>query len=72
MEMALECARRAKGSTFPNPAVGAVVVKNGRVAGKGATAPGGVPHAEIIALTQAGNRAFGASVRDARALQSLR
>ena len=49
-----------QGSTFPNPAVGAVVV-NGRVAGKGATAPGGVPHAEIIALTQAGNRAFGAS-----------
>ena len=60
MEMALDCARRAKGSTFPNPAVGAVVVKNGKVAGKGATALGGVPHAEIVALTQAGNRAFGA------------
>jgi len=60
MEMALDCAQRAKGSTFPNPAVGAVVVKKGRVAGKAATALGGVPHAEIIALTQAGNRAFGA------------
>src|SRR5271157_2291170 len=60
MQQALSLADKAKGLTFPNPAVGAVVVKNGAVVGKGATSPCGGPHAERNALKQAGGKARGA------------
>ncbi len=60
MERALSLARRAVGSTSPNPAVGAVLVKGGRVIGEGYTQPPGGPHAEIVALRQAGAAARGA------------
>jgi diaminohydroxyphosphoribosylaminopyrimidine deaminase/5-amino-6-(5-phosphoribosylamino)uracil reductase len=62
MARALELADRALGRTSPNPAVGAVVVKNGRVVGEGFTQPPGADHAEIVALRAAGPRADGASL----------
>ncbi len=62
MSVALSQANRVKGTTFPNPAVGAVVVKNGKITGKGATSPCGGPHAEINALTDAGRRSRGATL----------
>jgi len=55
-------ARKSKGQTHPNPAVGAVVVKNGMVISKGRTAPAGGPHAEVCALKKAGSRARGATL----------
>jgi diaminohydroxyphosphoribosylaminopyrimidine deaminase/5-amino-6-(5-phosphoribosylamino)uracil reductase len=55
-------AQCAKGQTFPNPAVGAVVVAGGVVVGRGATSPCGGPHAEKVALAQAGKRAEGAEL----------
>src|SRR5437588_2017174 len=57
---ALELARSVLGRTRPNPAVGAVLVRDGTVVGEGATRPPGGPHAEIIALRAAGERARGA------------
>lgn len=62
MQLALSLADKAKGETFPNPAVGAVVVKKGTVVGKGATSPCGGPHAERNALAQAGQKARGATM----------
>ncbi len=62
MSRALELARAVKGATFPNPAVGAVVVAGGRVVGEGATAACGGPHAEKTALLRAGSKARGASL----------
>ncbi|MBV8939240.1 MAG: bifunctional diaminohydroxyphosphoribosylaminopyrimidine deaminase/5-amino-6-(5-phosphoribosylamino)uracil reductase RibD [Alphaproteobacteria bacterium] len=62
MRQALNLARRNLGQTWPNPAVGAVVVKEGRVLGTGATARGGRPHAEPQALLQAGAEARGATL----------
>ncbi len=62
MECALSLARLATGYTSPNPAVGAVVVKDGLVVGMGYTHPAGSEHAEIMALRQAGNRAEGATM----------
>ena len=59
MKMALELARKGKGNVEPNPMVGAVLVKNGRVVGKGFHAGYGGPHAEINALNQAGKNAAG-------------
>ena len=53
MASALTLARRALGRTAPNPAVGAVIVRDGMVLGRGATAAGGRPHAETRALAQA-------------------
>jgi diaminohydroxyphosphoribosylaminopyrimidine deaminase/5-amino-6-(5-phosphoribosylamino)uracil reductase len=53
MHMALTLAARSLGRVAPNPAVGAVLVRNGRVLGRGATADGGRPHAEAVALEQA-------------------
>jgi diaminohydroxyphosphoribosylaminopyrimidine deaminase/5-amino-6-(5-phosphoribosylamino)uracil reductase len=50
----------ARGRTAPNPNVGCLVVKDGQIVGRGATATGGRPHAEAIALTEAGKRANGA------------
>ncbi|MBI2935700.1 MAG: bifunctional diaminohydroxyphosphoribosylaminopyrimidine deaminase/5-amino-6-(5-phosphoribosylamino)uracil reductase RibD [Chloroflexi bacterium] len=57
MERALTLARQALGTTSPNPAVGAVLVKDGRIVGEGFTQPSGGPHAEIVALQQAGAQA---------------
>jgi diaminohydroxyphosphoribosylaminopyrimidine deaminase/5-amino-6-(5-phosphoribosylamino)uracil reductase len=57
MECALSLARLAIGYTSPNPAVGAVVVKDGLVVGMGYTQPAGSEHAEVMALRQAGGRA---------------
>ena len=61
MRHALRLAERALGSTAPNPAVGCVIVKDGRIAGRGWTQPGGRPHAETMALVQAGASAEGAT-----------
>jgi len=60
MERALELARQALGSSSPNPAVGAVVVKEGKIIGEGYTQPAGFDHAEIVALKRAGPAARGA------------
>jgi diaminohydroxyphosphoribosylaminopyrimidine deaminase / 5-amino-6-(5-phosphoribosylamino)uracil reductase len=60
MARALHLAARALGSSSPNPAVGAVLVKDGRVVGEGWTQPPGQSHAEIVALGQAGEQARGA------------
>ena len=62
MERALALARDAVGSTSPNPAVGAVVVRNGEVVGEGHTQPAGQAHAEVVALRRAGARARGATL----------
>lgn len=63
MGMALSLARRGLGRTAPNPAVGAVVVSpEGVVLGRGWTQPGGRPHAEPVALAQAGEAARGATL----------
>ena len=50
MQLALTLGRRGQGRTWPNPAVGAVVVKDGVIIGRGWTQPGGRPHAEPEAL----------------------
>ncbi|WP_328809154.1 bifunctional diaminohydroxyphosphoribosylaminopyrimidine deaminase/5-amino-6-(5-phosphoribosylamino)uracil reductase RibD [Profundibacterium mesophilum] len=60
MRHALGLARRGLGNVWPNPAVGCVIVKDGRVVGRGWTQPGGRPHAEAMALAQAGPLAAGA------------
>ncbi|MFO7262642.1 MAG: riboflavin biosynthesis protein RibD [Bacillaceae bacterium G1] len=62
MNMALELARAALGQTSPNPAVGAVVVRNGEVVGLGAHLRAGEPHAEVHALRMAGEKAAGATL----------
>lgn len=62
MREALAEARRAVGRTHPNPAVGAVVVREGQVVGRGYTAPPGGPHAEVRAIADAGPRARGADL----------
>jgi diaminohydroxyphosphoribosylaminopyrimidine deaminase/5-amino-6-(5-phosphoribosylamino)uracil reductase len=62
MELALALGRRGLGRTWPNPAVGAVVVKDGVIVGRGWTQPGGRPHAEPVALAQAGAAARGATL----------
>jgi diaminohydroxyphosphoribosylaminopyrimidine deaminase / 5-amino-6-(5-phosphoribosylamino)uracil reductase len=59
MRAALALARRGLGLTWPNPSVGCVIVTDGRVVGRGATAPSGRPHAETLALERAGARARG-------------
>lgn len=62
MARALELAARGLNTTTPNPRVGAVVVKDGRVVGEGWHRRAGEPHAEIVALAQAGGDARGATV----------
>ena len=63
MDEALRLAEDARGRSAPNPNVGCVIVSaGGRIVGRGATAAGGRPHAEAIALEQAGRRAKGATV----------
>jgi diaminohydroxyphosphoribosylaminopyrimidine deaminase/5-amino-6-(5-phosphoribosylamino)uracil reductase len=59
---ALELAERGRGTTHPNPVVGAVVVKDGEVVGEGWHERKGGPHAEIVALGVAGERARGATL----------
>jgi len=59
MRSALALARRGNGQTWPNPSVGCVIVKDGRVVGRATTAPGGRPHAEPQALAMAGEAARG-------------
>ncbi|MDI3337096.1 bifunctional diaminohydroxyphosphoribosylaminopyrimidine deaminase/5-amino-6-(5-phosphoribosylamino)uracil reductase RibD [Defluviimonas aestuarii] len=61
MAHALGLARRGLGRVWPNPAVGCVIVKDGRIVGRGWTQPGGRPHAETVALAQAGSAARGAT-----------
>jgi diaminohydroxyphosphoribosylaminopyrimidine deaminase/5-amino-6-(5-phosphoribosylamino)uracil reductase len=62
MQHALALSQRGLGTTFPNPSVGCVIVKNGHVIGRGHTQPGGRPHAETVALAQASIEAEGATV----------
>jgi len=62
MQLALALGRRGLGRTWPNPAVGAVVVKDGVIVGRGWTQAGGRPHAEPVALAHAGEAARGATL----------
>jgi len=63
MDEALRLAEAARGRSAPNPNVGCVIVSSaGRIVGRGATAEGGRPHAEAVALAQAGKRARDATV----------
>lgn len=61
MRAALALAGRNLGATWPNPSVGCVIVRDGRVLGRGSTQPGGRPHAETVALGRAGEQARGAT-----------
>lgn len=65
MRLALAQARRAEGRCYPNPAVGAVVVRGERVLGRGFTRPAGGPHAEVVALERATRRHGRRAVRGA-------
>jgi diaminohydroxyphosphoribosylaminopyrimidine deaminase/5-amino-6-(5-phosphoribosylamino)uracil reductase len=62
MRQAMRLARRGKGCTSPNPAVGAVIVRRGRVVGRGWHQRAGEAHAEVGAITQAGASARGATM----------
>ena len=62
MQLALSLGRRGLGNTWPNPAVGAVVVRDGVIVSRGWTQPGGRPHAEPEALARAGGAARGATL----------
>ena len=62
MQRALDLARQAKGRTSPNPLVGAVIVKDGKVIGEGYHQKAGTPHAEVHALNSAGEDAKGATL----------
>ena len=61
MRTALALARRGLGAVWPNPAVGCVIINEGRAVGRGWTQPGGRPHAETEALRRAGQAARGAT-----------
>ena len=62
LELALELAERGRGTTKPNPVVGAVLVRDGEVVGRGWHERAGGPHAEIVALDAAGDAARGATL----------
>ncbi|MHB8918335.1 MAG: bifunctional diaminohydroxyphosphoribosylaminopyrimidine deaminase/5-amino-6-(5-phosphoribosylamino)uracil reductase RibD [Desulfocucumaceae bacterium] len=62
MKMALDLAAEAMGRTSPNPMVGAVVVREGEIAGTGFHARAGTPHAEVVALKNAGDSARGSTL----------
>ncbi|MFN0155766.1 MAG: bifunctional diaminohydroxyphosphoribosylaminopyrimidine deaminase/5-amino-6-(5-phosphoribosylamino)uracil reductase RibD [Gaiella sp.] len=62
LERALELAAAAAGRGYPNPTVGAVVVRDGEVVGEGVSEPAGGPHAEVLALAAAGDRARGSTL----------
>ena len=57
MALALSLGQRGQGCVWPNPAVGCVIVQGTRIVGRGWTQPGGRPHAEAMALEQAGDLA---------------
>ena len=61
MQLALSLGRRGMGRVAPNPAVGCVIVKQGRIVGRGWTQAGGRPHAETVALAEVGEAARGAT-----------
>ena len=61
MEAAIALGERGRGRSTPNPNVGCVIVSDGELVGQGWTQPGGRPHAEAVALEQAGERARGAT-----------
>jgi diaminohydroxyphosphoribosylaminopyrimidine deaminase/5-amino-6-(5-phosphoribosylamino)uracil reductase len=71
MRAALALARRGLGVTWPNPSVGCVIGREGRVLGRGWTQPGGRPHAEQMALAQARERWGAEALRGATAWVSL-
>lgn len=71
MQMALSLARARLGQVAPNPAVGAVILQGARVLGRGVTGAGGRPHAEVVALTQARQRAGAEALRGATAYVTL-
>lgn len=60
MRLAMKLALKARGNTSPNPMVGALVVKNGKIIARGYHEKAGLPHAEIVALDEAGKNAKGA------------
>ena len=62
MEEAFIEATKVKGHTLPNPPVGAVLIKNGKIIGRGGTLPAGQAHAEIVALRQSGEKSTGATL----------
>ena len=62
MRRALALARKGEGLTRPNPPVGAVVVRRGRLVGEGYHRKAGGPHAEVLALRKAGAQAKGATL----------
>lgn len=62
MNLALDEARRGLGRTSPNPCVGAIIVKNGAIIGRGYHKKAGTPHAEVHALNDAGENALGATI----------
>ena len=62
MAQAIALGDAARGSTAPNPNVGCVIVRDGAIVGRGATQPGGRPHAEAVALAEAGESARGATL----------
>jgi diaminohydroxyphosphoribosylaminopyrimidine deaminase/5-amino-6-(5-phosphoribosylamino)uracil reductase len=61
MSAALALSERTRGRTAPNPNVGCILVKDGRIVGRGWTQPGGRPHAEAMALAEAGEKSRGAT-----------
>jgi len=62
MKLALNLASKAEGQTSPNPMVGAVIVKSGRLIAEGHHKKAGLPHAEMVALRKAGSKARGANL----------
>ena len=62
LEEALDLAAQGIGQTSPNPAVGAVLVRDGEVVGRGSHTWAGVKHAEVLALEEAGERSNGATL----------
>ena len=62
MELALRLAEKARGKTLPNPMVGAVIVKNGKVVGQGYHQGPGSAHAEVAAIKNAGVKTKGATI----------
>ncbi len=62
MKLAINLAMKAKGKTSPNPYVGALVVKKGKIIGRGYHAKAGLAHAEVMALDEAGDKAQGATL----------
>ena len=62
MRQAIALGEAQRGRTAPNPNVGCIIVSNGEIVGRGATQAGGRPHAEAVALGEAGERARGATV----------